>query len=767
LADNGENIEVSTGQPPAGKTTEKPVSEKSEKANDQSAEDFFKSMLGDLPLPNTLEKYSSSNTIITLSAISPFEVNNPDLTYRLTGTGSSIILQSGGGAGPRKALTAYETSDNQIEYFIDNVNIQTIIMPTTRTRTSNATMIDFEVTEPYSMGLFYQTLQVAVKDANGDDSAYNRAPFLLSIKFVGYDDDGKVIPTGEVRHFPIKLINSSLRVDQGGSHYAIQAVAWNETALTDEIQTVKTDVVLNGDNMLTLLQTGAQSLSTVLNERLLDQKDKKQIKTPDQYVFLFPKELASISALSSEDGAPVSEDEYMQKLYESISGSEDKVPENFDEFRSKILALSAGKKQTSTEALVKKQAESIGNANDIGKAKITGSFIDQGDVPFGLSKFTYDKDKQVYRSDKLSISNAFKTFTFAKGTSIERIIEELVLVSDYGKAIADFTKEKSDGEIPWFRIDSQVFINEDKEAATATGEHPKLYVYRVYPYYVDASIFKAPNAPAVGLAAREKRAVKEYNYIYTGLNKDILNFKIKLDNAYYKSLSSDIGEGSAAEKLNAVDSAKSNESVKVTTAEGVAGASAENGTSQSKQNDAKDSGSSGGGRGTNTTAVRIARDFHEAVVNSNVDLITIEMEIIGDPFFMADSGQGNYSALPNPLFKKSLTIDNTPSHEQNEVYMKLNFRTPIDYNDSDDGLMKYPGQTQPVDSFSGLYRIFTIDNSINAGQFKQTLKAIRILNQKDKSAPNTENIIKAGGTSNSQNNEGSSFVGPPSRKGAQ
>ena len=103
MADNGGNIEVSTGQPPAGETTEKPVSEKSEKANDQSAEDFFKSMLGELPLPNTLEKYSSSNTIITLSALSPFEVNNPDLTYRLTGTGSSIILQSGGGAGPRKA----------------------------------------------------------------------------------------------------------------------------------------------------------------------------------------------------------------------------------------------------------------------------------------------------------------------------------------------------------------------------------------------------------------------------------------------------------------------------------------------------------------------------------------------------------------------------------------------------------------------------------------------------------------------------------------
>lgn len=763
MADNSGNIEVSNGTPPTEESTEKPTQESNKSSGNQNAEDFFREMLGGLPLPNTLEKYSSSNTIITLSALSPYEVNNPDLTYRITGSGSAIILQSGGGAGAKKVLTAYETGSKQIEYFIDNIDIATIMMPTTRTRTTNATLIGFDITEPYSMGLFYQTLQAAVKQANGDDSSYNRAPFLLSIKFVGYDDDGNIIPTNEIRHFPIKLINSSLRVDQGGSHYAVRAVAWNETALSDEIQTVKTDVVLTGDNMLTLLQTGAQSLSSVLNERLLTQKDKKQIKSPDQYVFLFPKELSTL--LTNEEGAATTEEEYMQKLYESISGSDEKVPANFEEFRERILAISAGKKQTATEEAVKKQSESLDNANDIGKAKITGSFIDQGDVPFGLSKFTHDKEKKVFRSDKLSISNKFKTFTFAKGASIERIIEELVLLSDYGKAISAFTKENSEGDIPWFRIDTQVFLNEDPEAVTATGEHPRLFVYRVYPYFVDASIFKATNAPATGIKAKTKRVVKEYNYIYSGLNKDILNFDITLDNAYYKSISSDIGEGSAAEKLSTVDSAKPNDSVKVKTADGVGDVKSDSGSSQSRQADNQDSGFSGGGRGTNTTAVRIARDFQEALVNSNVDLINIEMEIMGDPFFLADSGQGNYSALPNPLFKKSLTIDNTPSHEQYEVLMKLNFRTPVDYKsgDAQDGSMEFPSDTQPVKAFSGLYRIFQVANLIQGGQFKQTLKAIRIANQENDTGtlgtPNSETVIKEGSNETSLSGEGSNKIG--------
>ena len=128
MADNGGNIEVSNGTPPTEESTEKPTQESNKSSGNQNAEDFFREMLGGLPLPNTLEKYSSSNTIITLSALSPYEVNNPDLTYRITGSGSAIILQSGGSSGAKKVLTAYETGSKQIEYFIDNIDIATIMM---------------------------------------------------------------------------------------------------------------------------------------------------------------------------------------------------------------------------------------------------------------------------------------------------------------------------------------------------------------------------------------------------------------------------------------------------------------------------------------------------------------------------------------------------------------------------------------------------------------------------------------------------------------
>jgi len=115
--------------------------------------------------------------------------------------------------------------------------------------------------------------------------------------------------------------------------------------------------------------------------------------------------------------------------------------------------------------------------------------------------------------------------------------------------------------------------------------------------------------------------------------------------------------------------------------------------------------------------------------------------------------------LPNPLFKKSLTIDNTPTHEQNEVLMRLNFRTPVDYTNGEAGDMEFPEKSQPVETFSGLYKVLQVQNTIASGQFKQNLRAIRILNQNEKIAPNTENIIKEGDKSNSQNNEGSNNMG--------
>ena len=136
-------------------------------------------------------------------------------------------------------------------------------------------------------------------------------------------------------------------------------------------------------------------------------------------------------------------------------------------------------------------------------------------------------------------------------------------------------------------------------------------------------------------------------------------------------------------------------------------------------------GSSGGGDLENTKT-SVARDFNEALMNSTVDLITADMTIWGDPYFIADSGMGNYNAGETDLI--NLTADGTMDYQSSEVDIQLNFRTPLDQGKGN--YMDFPNVgITPVGAFSGVYNIMTMTNSFNEGVFTQKMKMIRRRNQ--------------------------------------
>jgi hypothetical protein len=138
------------------------------------------------------------------------------------------------------------------------------------------------------------------------------------------------------------------------------------------------------------------------------------------------------------------------------------------------------------------------------------------------------------------------------------------------------------------------------------------------------------------------------------------------------------------------------------------------------------SGSSGKGGLPERTKESIARDFNDAIVNSNVDLVTANMTIWGDPYYIADSGMGNYNAAETPII--NITEDGTMDYQSSEVDILVNFRTPLDYNQ--DGTMEFPGDgTKPVGAFSGLYQVIFCMSTLSGGVFNQQLKLIRRRNQ--------------------------------------
>jgi hypothetical protein len=101
----------------------------------------------------------------------------------------------------------------------------------------------------------------------------------------------------------------------------------------------------------------------------------------------------------------------------------------------------------------------------------------------------------------------------------------------------------------------------------------------------------------------------------------------------------------------------------------------------------------------------------------------LEMEIIGDPYYIVQSGQGNYTASATQY--SNLNDDGSMNYQNGEVDIIVNFRTPIDINQTS-GLYNFKGSaSSPVTQWSGMYSVTDVISTFRDGQFKQTLKGFR------------------------------------------
>ena len=60
-----------------------------------------------------------------------------------------------------------------------------------------------------------------------------------------------------------------------------------------------------------------------------------------------------------------------------------------------------------------------------------------------------------------------------------------------------------------------------------------------------SSVFANPKDPSVGVSELKRDVAKQYNYIYTGKNKDILDFEIRYDYAFVHPVVADRGSNNA------------------------------------------------------------------------------------------------------------------------------------------------------------------------------------------------------------------------------
>jgi hypothetical protein len=701
--------------------------------------DYIERIPGE-PFPNELGAFDSYNCIFTLSVLNGNSINFPDETYRRDLLGP-IIVKSGGTGDIINSnaikLTNFKSKANpsgRFDAFIDNIKINGVIGYNKASGNTNSTAITFQITEPYSTGLFFQTVQVAAFQAGYMN--WLDMPMLLSIEFKGHLTANQQNFRAKLsrKHIPLKINAIEMRVSGQGTVYDCSAIPWNERTFSIDNNRIKGTPSIQGGTVREMLQTGSKtdklSLQKVINDALKAEVKGKNLD-PDRILILFPIDLQTGKNIvrnddnSNPQGAtmsPTSKTENTDKLVFSKLGVESQEDNLF---------------------------QNEANTNPIGRSPMGfEADVKRPEAIFAKEDAVYDEKTGTWTRGDMQISKNKGIAKFGQGTSITDAINEIILASDYGRRALDPANIDSNQKVNWWRIETQYYILSTSKKLKGNDRNPTLSVFRVVPYKIDYSNFVPGNQAAKKLEEKKKNVVKKYEYLYTGKNIDILDFNIEFKTSFYQALNADGGKNNESVEQNLQEEERQQGGKNIDTERDASdiliGSDIDDnnftpGQAQTKvitRNSEISMNAKGGGvtAGEDYSTIA-ARQFNKAL-NDGGDMITLNMKILGDPFYIADSGIGNYSAKATNI--PEMNADGAINTQDGEVYVVVNFRNPIDLNPNA-GLYDFGGKGKIVPEFSGLYRIFQFESSFDRNIFTQQLKLVRMMHQDLKPTESSEN----------------------------
>jgi len=692
-------------------------------------------------IPNPLRDHNHYNYIITLGILSAGEYNNP-ISYRKNpNTMDPYIIQSGGGDYGSRFKLPIEGGDDA-EYFIEDLEFDAAIAPNKKTGVAIGTSMQFTVIEPYSMGNFIQAL-ISAADSKGFKN-YADAPFCIRIDFYGWNEPGDV-PTklASPSYMPIKIVKVDLNVTGKGSQYQVEAVPYSEDAMSDSNNQTKTTINVTGQFVHEILVSGVQSYTTALNDRTeYNEETKKQIAS-DRYLICFPKEPDHLTKVINNEITPKTYT--VNAVEETQQQLGKKSPPDLDNPGPKEATTQALKIQPKGDIFTKllNYATDPSFINEIGKSIIVENTAEAREQPMGDNNTVKNEKTDTNRigGTELTFSEKSKTFQSHSKETITSFIEKVLLQSQYCRDHA--TAQPVNGAFKWWRIESYTFVDHDPASEVQIGRPPKVYVYAVMPYHPDSAKFLSGGERPDNTEGLKKTAAKEYNYIYTGKNEDIIDFDINFNNAFTQLAFANFAENSGSDA-----SGLSNASHKAARDEIERGGQATQQTSQPEKSEIQGQtieavelpGVNVSGTKSYDIRNKIAEIFHHRITNQIVDMVSVEMTIWGDPFFIPQQ-TGNYvGKTENGTLSVSSDYgdDYRMAYTEYEVFVIVNFLTPFDYQ------MTGPTMevAEKVARFSGLFSVWGVTNKFSKGKFTQVLKMIRRRGQDDPATNNKGTIIK-------------------------
>ena len=659
---------------------------------------YDKNEAPDFTLGNVLERYRSYTYNITLAALSAEKLDNSD-SWKDTKDLDLIVLSSAGkdGNGLRataavdvtrqnsvetefgssnttsKVISAKEAGDlitefnqkspGRFDMYINNVELKTI-----STYAIGATLgqtISFDVIEPYSINGFVEALHVASVGA-GFVSPIG-TPFLFKIEFKGYPDSKDITESESIlyadRYYVIRFNDIQQEFTERGTKYACKGFAFHESAFGNPNK-LKMPVSVQGTTVGEVLT----NLSTSLNEQVKKNntlsKDKSVATESDSYTIMF----ADIDSTGDIDLT---------------------IKENY---------FSKSKLKT------------------VGKDYTLPRGIDAGDPN------RVDSNGRIRQGETAS-----PTAVFNENTNITSVIEAVIRDSEYGKRLLEKMHQgeiPQDGMVDWFMIHAQTKIKSSIDPTT--NKNYTEYVYIITPYAVHFT--KIPGFSNQKWTYDEllKRVLRFYNYVYTGNNSDLLSMKLDYKYLTFENISIFKGQSDFDQNKNSLAQDSQN---KVS----------ERGTDS--RNASRDLA------GTNqrlTTPVMpvivgntpnagppglspfevMSKQLHESIINSVVNGINGEIEIVGDPLYLGTSGHAN-QFQPGYKNDNRFTTEGEMNYLTQQVFIKIDFRNPVDI--AANGSYQFDENKA---QFGGIFWVREVVHTFNDGVFKQRIQITRVPGQK-------------------------------------
>ena len=634
-----------------------------------------------IPTENKLSKLASMNYTISIYIMNDDEFKTMLATQKKVLPTQQLIMQSGGidkglgfGIGQRNKYF-------DVDFYIENLEIVSTVGTQGGARAHNAQNITFNVIEPNGI-TFINRLRFAVKEhlARTSQTTVSEAVanYLMVIRFYGYDAQGNLINGSELgitevgsdtnsvveKFFPFQINNIDYKITNRTTEYRVTAqVSHNNIAFNQIMATIPFDFELNAPDVQTLLN-GKAVLGNTNAQQLQNEQDR-------------------IRDLESSSQAPAKASElsirktYTQGLCEALN-----------QWQLELQQKEGYEIADQFEIILE-------NVSGLKDAKISRpGKQDKGRATMPIATTA----AEALLPGRTRYDNESKNWSVTRGTQIVQLIDLVMRNSSYitsqQNVVFDEVTKKPTAQTPvstvqWFKIRSRVSpLGYDKKRRAIAYKT----TYTVSRYQINTPL--VPTFPN----ARYRGTHKLYNYWFTGLNSEVLDFDINVNYQYVTTFGS--GQGNQLEPTNQLSSGRLYERFYF-------------------QNKPNAEGTGGTGNTTSPAAQLSERLYSDGDVEKSV------LTIIGDPDWLQQT-EAFYNL---EVDLKPFMPDGSVNTDASEVLYEVRFNPVADY-DITTGLAQVNANNTAYSQATGennlasqsiVYAAQTVTSNFKGGRFTQRI----------------------------------------------